>query len=130
MTITTLRDERGFTIAEILVALALLLAGLVGLSQAFASGYFQLASGGGQAQATALARQKLEELRNEAFTVGPVTGSDAPDAQTTRAWTIDLAAGSPAAPNRVAVITVTVTWRAGWSGMQRVRMETRRGEWG
>ncbi len=125
------RDERGITLVEVLVALAILFAGLIAIVDTFSTGYLDVVAGGGQTAATAYARQKLELLRNQGFQamLDAGNGTDTPDGETTRTWTVTPIAGT-AAPNRQARISVTVTWRAGWRGYQAITVETIRGEWG
>lgn len=126
---TAVRAERGVTLVEVLIALAILFAGLIAIIDTFSAGYLNVVAGGGQTTATAYARQQMERLQNQPFTAGPVNGSDNPDAETKRTWTIDQVAGT-ITPNRQAHITVTVTWRTGWHGYQTITVETIRGEWG
>ncbi|MBI3637090.1 MAG: hypothetical protein HY216_12915 [Candidatus Rokubacteria bacterium] len=123
------RNEDGVSLVEVLVALGILFAGLITIIDTFAVGYLDVYSSGGQTVATAYARQQMEILRNQPFTIGPVNQTDFPDADTTRTWTVALLAGT-AAPNRQVRITVTVTWRSVSRGVQSVTLETIRGEWG
>jgi Tfp pilus assembly protein PilV len=125
------RDERGITLVEVLVALAILFAGLIAIVETFSAGYLDVVAGGGQTTATAYARQQLEVLRSLSFQamLDAGNGTDNPDGETTRTWTIAVVPGT-ASPNRQARITVTVTWRAGWRGYQSITVETIRGEWG
>lgn len=63
---------------------------------------------GRTSQALAFAQEKIEELKNKPFP--PSGGSDVLSVgfnQFTRSWTVSLSGSSP---NRLATITVTVTW--------------------
>ncbi len=122
------RDERGFTLVEVLIAVALLAIGLTALTTTFSSGYSTVVAGGGQTKAVEYARQMLEQLRNQPFDPGPTTGNDTPEPDVTRSWSITQVAGT-VVPNRLVIITVTVTWRSTSPIPQFLTLETRRAEW-
>jgi Tfp pilus assembly protein PilV len=127
------------TLAEVLIAVAILTIGLLSVVGMLSSGFSGVIAGGGQSKATSYARQKLEELKNRCYN-NPATGcadatfpasngNDTPEAGVTRAWTV-VQAGATPAPNRLSRITVRVTWRsaAAAGGGQQVTMETMRAE--
>lgn len=64
-------DERGLTIAEILVAVAVIGLGLAGLFVAVPVGTFGIQEGNQQTTATFLAQQRLEQARHAQWTAVP-----------------------------------------------------------
>ena len=119
-------DHRGLSLIEVLAASAILAVGLLALISAFPTGYLNVVGSGGQSQATAYAKQKLEELKNQPFTPGPLAANDSLEGGAfMRTWTITQEPGT-SAPNRYVRITVTVTWAG--SRPQTVTLETMRAE--
>lgn len=118
-------DSRGASLVEVLIASAILAFGLVGLVSAFPTAYINVVGGGGKSKATAYAQQMIEQMKNQPFNPGPVNQTDTPEPGYARAWTITQEPGT-SAPNRLARITVTVTW--GGSRQQTVTLETMRAE--
>ncbi len=119
-------DHRGLSLVELLIAMAILAVGLLGIMTAFPTAYVDVVASGGESKATAYAQQKLEELKNQPFNPGPVTSTDSLETGVfNRSWTITQEPGT-IAPNRLARITVTVTW--GGSRPQTVTLETMRAE--
>lgn len=118
-------DNRGMSLAEVLIASAILAFGLVGLMSAFPTGYMNVVVGGGKSKATAYAQQMIEQMKNQPFNPGPVNQTDSPEPGYTRTWTIAQEPGT-SAPNRLARITVRVIWEG--SRQQTVRFETMRAE--
>lgn len=103
--------ERGFTMVEVLVALAIMAVGLIGIlalqrGAVSASGYSRRAT-----EAAILAEDKLEELRTAPLAViddvdrVDASGLENPDGPFDRAWSI----GMPDAAG-LSTITVAVTW--------------------
>jgi prepilin-type N-terminal cleavage/methylation domain-containing protein len=126
--VTARGDNRGFTLVEVLIAVALLGIGLAALTTTFSTGFGKVVLSGGQTKAVEYARQMLEQLRNQPFDPGPTNGNDVPEADITRTWSITQVAGTTA-PNRLVIITVTVTWRSTSPIPQQLTLETRRAEW-
>ena len=132
-------DDRGFTLVEVLIAVAILMIALVALMSMLSHGSVNVYVGGGQTKATVYARQQLELLRNQPFNPGPANGADVPrpcqtcppESGITRNWTITPVAGT-VAPNRLTTITVTVTvaQSSRWAGGQNITLWTMRGECG
>lgn len=124
--VRTVRDHRGLTLIEVLIASAILAVGLLALLSAFPIGYVDVNVSGGQSKATAYAQQMLEQLRNQPFNPGPLEETDTPEPGYTRDWTIEVVGSTPA-PNRLVRIEVTVDWTRG-DRPQRVTLETMRAE--
>ncbi len=68
-----LRDDRGITLAEILVATMIMSIGLVGLAVVIPLAGYGVNEGNSLSTATFLAEQRLEEVRNAAWTTTPST---------------------------------------------------------
>ena len=62
------RDERGFTLAEVLLATAIILVGLVAVATGFQFATSGVATGRGETVAVFLAEQRLEQLKTTAMT--------------------------------------------------------------
>jgi type II secretory pathway pseudopilin PulG len=121
--------QAGMSLIEVLLAVAFLAIALVALLSMLTQGSVSVVAGGGQSKATAYARQMMEQLRNQPFTVGSVNGTDTPEAGITRAWSV-AQAGATVAPNRLATIQVTVQVNraTGTLGAQNITLTTMRAE--
>ncbi len=64
----TTSDERGFTLAEVLVATVIIVVGLVAVATGFQYGTSGVATGRGETTATFLAEQRIEQLKTVAMT--------------------------------------------------------------
>ena len=133
-----LRDERGFSLVEVLVAMGVLTVALAALMAMLSRGSLNVYVGGGQSKATAFARQLVEQLRNQPICNPPLTpppcfqpgnGTDTPEAGITRTWQVAQVGGT-GAPNRLWRITVTVTAAQSSQqvGGQSLTIETMRAE--
>jgi prepilin-type N-terminal cleavage/methylation domain-containing protein len=120
-------DDKGMTLPEVLIAIAILTIGLLAVVSMLSSGFSDVVVSGGQSKATSYARQKVEELRNQPFVVTLAQQTDTPETGVTRTWQI-AQVGATVTPNRLARITVTVTWTGGSTGGQQVILETMRSE--
>ena len=133
-------DERGMTLPEVLIAIAILTIGLLAVVSMLSAGFSDVVVSGGQSKATSYARQKIEELKNRCYDNGTTcnpptatypasTGNDTPPNEIgiTRSWTV-AQVGATAAPNRLSRITVTVTWTTTVGQNQQVIVETMRAE--
>lgn len=70
---TLVRDERGLTLAEILVAVAIIGIGLAGLAVVIPVSSFGVQEGSQLSTATFLAEQRIEQIRNAAWTASPAS---------------------------------------------------------
>ncbi len=119
--------DRGMTLPEVLIAIAILTVGLLAVMSMLSSGFSDVVVSGGQSKATSYARQKVEELRNQPFVVTLAQQTDTPETGVTRTWQI-AQVGATVTPNRLARITVVVTWTGGSTGGQQVILEAMRSE--
>ncbi|MCI0372587.1 MAG: prepilin-type N-terminal cleavage/methylation domain-containing protein [candidate division NC10 bacterium] len=121
-------DHRGIGLIEVVIAAAILAVGLLAVMGTFPTSYGDVVGSGGQSKATAYGQQKLEQLKNQPFSPGPVTASDSLESgEFTRTWTIAPVAGT-SAPNRLARIIVTVNWAGRGGPPKIVTLETMRAE--
>jgi prepilin-type N-terminal cleavage/methylation domain-containing protein len=72
-----LTEQRGFTLAEVLVAVFVILVGLIAVATGFQYATSGVATGRGETVATFLAEQRVEQLKTIAMTnyTGPWTGT-------------------------------------------------------
>lgn len=122
------RHQRGFSLIELLIAAAILAVGLLGVIGMFPTGYGNVVFSGGQSKATAYAQQMVEQLKNQPFTINGAGNDSLDNAEYARAWTITQVAGTPAAPNRLARVVVTVNWGGRGTRPLTVALETMRAE--
>lgn len=122
-------DQAGLTLVEVLLAVAFLALSMVALLTMLTQGSMNVAAGGGQSKATAYARQKVEQLKNQPFAPGPSAGTDTPESGITRSWSI-TPAGTTVAPNRLATIQVVVRVDRATAvlGAQNITLTTMRAE--
>ena len=130
----TLQNERGLTLAEILVAVAIIGIGLVGLAVVVPISSYGVQEGNQLSTATFLAEQRIEQVRNATWTVtgpadcvGTSAGGAAPTAaatSTTCARVADASTGLAACNSGVACTTypdeATVTGFTGYSRTTRI----------
>lgn len=135
------KDQRGLSLIEVLIASAILAVGLLALLSAFPIGYVDVNVSGGQSKATAYAQQMMERLKNLPFQdlLDNPAGNDTPEVNYTRTWNI-CPVGDPSpspcfdddedetlAPNRLVRIQVTVAYTGG-GRPQTVRLDSMRAE--
>src|SRR3970040_287795 len=105
------RDVRGFTLIEVLIAMAILVVALVALLGLLSQSSLNVYLGGGESKATSYARQMAEQLRNQPLAApcnppAPLAGcfqaggpfTDTPETGITRTWTV-ASVGGTIAPN-------------------------------
>lgn len=122
-------DQAGMTLIEVMLAVTFLAVSLVALMSMLTRGSINVVAGGSQSKATAFARQRMEQLKNQPFAAGPATGTDTPEPGITRTWTIQPT-GATVPPNRLATIQVVVLVNraTGTLGAQNITLTTMRAE--
>lgn len=100
--------EGGLSLVEVLTAASIISLAMLAIASMFDIGSSLVLDSGTVSQALASAQGKVEELKNKPFP--PSGGSEAISVGSnsyTRSWTVSLSGSSP---NRLATVTVTVTW--------------------
>lgn len=106
-----LRVENGFTLIEVMVSIVILAIGLLGLAPMMAISITGNAFANEATEATVLAQDKIEELKNKtAFASIPLSDSVAVDAQYTLVSRVDDTASDGTVPVGVYKIFVRVRW--------------------
>lgn len=109
MPLRPLRDARGFSLLEVLIAAAIMASALLALAQLIAFATRETASAGRMTDAALLAAQKVEQLRAGSWSeLQP--GSDSPALGFTRMWSVTPLVTDP---DYVAVVEVVVRTRGG-----------------
>jgi len=122
MPLRALRDTRGFSLLDALIAAAILASALLSLAQLIAFAVKTTAAAGRMTDAALLASQKVEELRASAW--GELqSGTDSPLAGFTRAWTI-----TPLGADLDYVAVLEVRVRAPGSQTRMVALKTKQPE--
>jgi len=125
MRTTIFKDRKGFTVAEILIAAAVLSLAILAIAGMFPTAYQNVTYGGRITQATNLAGQKMEELKNSSYASLIVSSTPYNDPNNpiegifSRSWKIEDS-GLPAGLKR---ITVTVSWSTAF-GPKNVQLMT------
>jgi Tfp pilus assembly protein PilV len=117
--VRALRDTRGFSLLDALIAAAILASALLSLAQLTAFAVKTTAAAGRMTDAALLASQKVEQLRTGSWSELQ-SGTDSPRAGFTRAWTITPLAADP---DYAAVLEVLVRAPGGQTRM--VALKTR-----
>lgn len=106
-----LRVENGFTLIEVMVSIVILAIGLLGLAPMMAISITGNAFANEATEATVLAQDKIEELKNmTTFASIPLSDSVAVDAQYTLVSRVDDTASDGTVPVGVYKIFVRVRW--------------------
>jgi len=114
-----LRDPRGFSLLDVLIAAAILASALLSLAQLIAFAVKTTAAAGRMTDAALLASQKVEELRADSWSELQ-SGTDSPAAGFIRTWTVTPLAADP---DYVALLEVRV--RAAGSQTRMVALKTK-----
>lgn len=101
-----MRNTAGFTLVEVLVAASILGVILLAVAGLFSTAYSNVGDGGRRTKAVALAKQKMEELRDGIFPPSTAGSPETIEAIYTRSWTVAVAG----APTQIATVTVTLAW--------------------
>ena len=111
----------GFTMMELMVAVTVIGAVLLGIVGVFIVSYTSVDHGGRVSRAATYAHQKMEELRNTAFGL-LANGNDLPESAFTRTWTVTVAGASPA---RIAAVQVDVSFLSQTGRPAAVQIQSR-----
>jgi prepilin-type N-terminal cleavage/methylation domain-containing protein len=103
-----LKNDRGFTLVELLVAATILLVAVLAIATMFPTGRGNVDDAGKRSRAIALARENLEVVKNSAFP--PVTGGCLAPTPSGYTCNMNVSLGGTS-PNRLATVTVTVGWK-------------------
>jgi general secretion pathway protein I len=119
------RRQRGFTLIEVLIALAILSVAMVVLYGVMGDAAYRLARAHAESVAVAIARSKLEEV---GVTIPPIVGDVSGTAQGGYAWELSIALhGTPeervAWPAALIEASVTVEWSDG-GGKRSINVRT------
>ena len=121
-----LEGQSGLTVAEVLVAAAILAVAMLGIAGMVPRAYQNISTGGQITKAANLAREKMEELKNASYNDNallirgtPYTDPQPIEGVFSRTWRIEES-GLPAGLKR---ITVTVGWSTGF-GVREVQVMT------
>ena len=103
-TVALVRDARGMTLAEVLVAIAIIGVGLAALASAIPLSAYGIQEGNQLSTATFLANQRLEQVRNAAWTQTPAVDNLGVSASSTAA---PQSSGTTTFPDEAAVTSYT-----------------------
>lgn len=117
-----LKDKRGFTILEALVALLILTIGLLGLLRVMPVGLKASRTGRDVTIATQLAQQKLDETRTTDWpATGTTSGNFGSEGYSNFEYILEIAAATNV---NLREATVSVSWPAGASSQRTVALKT------
>jgi len=115
----TLRDKKGFSLVEFMIAISILGIGLLALAGLQSTAIRGNRTSKDVTSAILLAEKKMEELKNTSFTAlangtfndsnNPLTSTGGTGGIFTRSWTISTYSGS----TYMKQITITITWTEG-----------------
>ncbi len=104
-----IRNNNGFTLIEILIALFILVVGLLGVISVATTVINGNAFGKEITTATTLAQDKMEELKGTDYTSITSGGPETQQSIYTRTWTVT--SDSPVAGMKTIEVTVEFTWK-------------------
>ena len=116
----TLRDERGFSLLETLVASSILATALLSFAQLLTLASSANDAAGRMTRAALLAAQKAEDLRASSSIALEGSGTDTPSPGFRREWSVSALASDP---EHVVVVEIVV--RARGTTIQMVALRTR-----
>lgn len=107
-----MRNNKGFTLVEILVAVLILAVGVCGIAALQTRNVRTTGFNKDASIATGLVQKKLEDLKNEPFDSVVPNTTGVVDSGMTVTWNV---ATTGSAPNRYKDVTATVAWGQGQS---------------
>ncbi len=113
-----MRNARGFSVIEALIAAAFMAVVLLAIATMLPSAYSNVEYGGRRTKALALVQQKMEELRTGTFPPSTAGSPETIDGIYTRSWTVTVTG----AVSQVATVTVTVSWPQGMLGTKQLAL--------
>lgn len=113
-----MRNAKGVSVVEVLIAASILAVALVAIGSLFSTAYLNVGYGGRRTVALALANQKMEELRDGIFPPSTAGSPEAINGIYTRSWTVTVSG----APSQVARTTVTVSWPEAAGGTKELTL--------
>jgi prepilin-type N-terminal cleavage/methylation domain-containing protein len=113
-----LREKKGFTLIEVMIALVLLAVGMLAFAGLEIVAIRNTAFSKDYGKANTYAQQKVEELKGAAWD-SVSTGSDTLETRFTRTWTV-----TETEADIMKTVAVSVTWVDPSSGTKRVNLQT------
>lgn len=112
------KDQKGFSLLEVLIAMSILSVGLLGVIGFFEVGFKALRAGNRQGLAAQLAQEKMEAFRSAdpSLLSG---GQDEPEGMA-RHWTIERSGRDP----RIWIVEVQVDWGGGLAPNRTVLLKS------
>lgn len=116
-----LRSEKGFTLIELFISLAILTGALLGVANFIHTVIRANAFSEKMTLAVTRSQEKIEDFKNTGYSsLSKTPGSDTPDSGLTRSWTVTD--HSPA--SNMASVVVTVSWTSLYGKSHRVILRT------
>jgi prepilin-type N-terminal cleavage/methylation domain-containing protein len=113
-----MKNTRGFSLIEVLIAAAILGVVLLAIAGLFSTGYSNVGSGGRRTKAVAMAKQKIEELRDGVFPPSTTGSPETLEGIYSRSWTVTVTGAS----SQVATVTIAVSWPDANQGTRQVTL--------
>ena len=102
-----MKNSKGFSLVEVLVAASILAVILLAVAGLFSTAYSNVGDEGRRTKAVALAKQKMEQLRDGVFPPSMTGSPEMVDNIYTRSW---MVTPDPVAPTEIVTVGVTVAW--------------------